>query len=187
MTWIALLRGVNVGGNKKVAMADLRALFAALGLETPATLLQSGNVVFRSPERDRTRLAERLKTETERRLGLKTTYLLRTSAEWATIVARNPFPDAAESDPSHLLMFALTSPAEAAAVLALEPHLGTGERLAGHGAELYVHYAVGIADSRLDNARIDRVLGGCCTGRNWNTVRKLADLADSAAAAVASA
>jgi uncharacterized protein (DUF1697 family) len=182
-TWIALLRGVNVGGNRKIAMADLRALFEALGFDSPATLLQSGNVVFRSLERDREALAERLRVESERRLGLKTTYLLRTSKEWAALVARNPFPDEARSDPSHLLLFALTSTATAEAIAELTPHCAPGERLAGAGGELYVYYGGGIADSKLDNARIDRRLGGCCTGRNWNTVRKLAALAGVGTAA----
>src|SRR4029077_16764688 len=81
-THIGLLRGINVGGNKKVAMADLRGFLADLGFGEPRTLLQSGNVVFRSDSLTGAELERRLDSEAEARLGLKTGVFVRTPEEW---------------------------------------------------------------------------------------------------------
>ena len=85
-THVALLRAVNVGGRGKIAMADLRALLAELGFEAPQSLLQSGNLVFRS-QPSGAALEALLERETQARLGLATDYLVRTAAQWAAIVS----------------------------------------------------------------------------------------------------
>src|SRR5258706_11887701 len=100
MNRIALLRGINVGGNKMVAMSDLRALAARLGLRDARTLLQSGNLVFRS-EKQPAQLEALLEK------NLQAAVFVRTAAEWAKIVARNPFPAEAKSDPGHLIVMLL--------------------------------------------------------------------------------
>lgn len=175
-TWIALLRGVNVGGKKIVPMADLRAMVESLGLGDPRTLLQSGNVCFRSRGGDRRQIAAALESATRKRFGFEVTYVLRSATEWRAIVAANPFPAEAASDPGRLLMFALTAAPDGAAIAALEANVPGDERLRVIGAELYAHYPSGIGTSKLDNARIDRHLQVVSTGRNWNTVLKLATL-----------
>jgi uncharacterized protein (DUF1697 family) len=176
-TWIALLRGVNVGGNRMLPMAALTAMFEELGYAGAKTLLQSGNVVFRAPERNAAKLAARLERETASRLGVATTYLLRTAGEWGSIVANNPFPAEAVADPSRLLMLALSGAPAPGAVAALERANPGKERLAVVGRELYVLYDRGMGTSKLTANLIDRHFGGVCTGRNWNTVLKLARLA----------
>lgn len=176
LTWIALLRGINLTGHRAVRMAELRALFEELGYEQPRTLLQSGNVVFRSRERDAAKLARRLETETEKRLGVRTRYLLRSAAEWQAIVAANPFPDAARTDPARYLVMALTGPAEDAAVEALRRANPGKERIKAIGRELYVVYPDGVGVSKLNAYLVDRHLGCVSTARNWNTVLKLAAL-----------
>jgi len=108
-TYVALLRGINVGGKNKIAMADLRAFLADLGLADPKTLLQSGNVVFRSEGKSVSALENFLEKETAARLSVAADYVVRSSAEWAKVVAANPFPREAESDPSHLVVMFLKS------------------------------------------------------------------------------
>ena len=87
-TRIALLRGVNVGGKTKIAMADLRAMLADLGFGEPRTLLQSGNAVFRSDKLTGSDLERLLETETEKHLGLKTDFFVRTPEEWREVPSR---------------------------------------------------------------------------------------------------
>jgi uncharacterized protein (DUF1697 family) len=176
-TWVALLRGVNVGGNRKLPMADLAAMFAKLGFEGAKTLLQSGNVVFRAGESDAGKLARRLEAESAKHLGLSTTYLLRTAEEWAAIVAANPLRAEAKADPSRTVLLALQKVPAVAALSALARANPGKEKICAVGRELYVHYPQGQADSKLTANLIDRHLGGVCTGRNWNTVRKIARLA----------
>ena len=102
-TYVALLRGINVGGRNRVAMQDLRKLCERLGLENVRTLIQSGNVVFQSSSRDASALETRLEQETAKRLGVAPAFFVRTADEWAALVKKNPFPDEATSDPGHLL------------------------------------------------------------------------------------
>src|SRR6266849_2807589 len=100
---IALLGGINVGGHNKVAMSELRDLLAALGFAGARSLLQSGNLVFESPRLTGAALERLLEVETAKRLEVSVEYLVRTADEWERIVARNPFPNEARRDPSHLV------------------------------------------------------------------------------------
>ena len=176
-TWIALLRGVNLGPSRRLLMSDLTGVFRALGYGDAKTLLQSGNVVFRAAEKSAAKLERRLEAETEKRLGLTTTYLLRSAAEWAAIVAANPFPKEAAADPARTVLVALQAPPAAAAVAALARANPGREKLRAMGRELYVYYPDGQGESKLTAPLIDRHLGGVATARNWNTVLKLARLA----------
>src|SRR2546426_6076752 len=106
-THLALLRAINVGGHRKVAMADLRRFLADLGFEDPRTLLQTGNLVFRCSRRTGDGLERLLETEAAKRLELQTDFFVRTVEEWRTIIARNPFRGEAERDPGHLVVMCL--------------------------------------------------------------------------------
>jgi uncharacterized protein (DUF1697 family) len=176
-TQIALLRGINVGGNKKVAMADLREMLNALGFADPRSLLQSGNLVFRSDARKSADLERLLDAETEKRLGLKTEFFVRTAKEWKAVVESNPFPDEAERDPSHLVVMFLKDAPDARDVEALQAAITGREVVRAVGRQAYITYPDGIGDSRLTNAVIEKKLGTRGTGRNWNTVMKLDALA----------
>ena len=173
---IALLRAVNVGGTGRVAMADLRALAAGLGLDEPRTLLQSGNLVFRTDGPADAALEGRLEAAAAERLGLTVGFFVRSAAEWADIIARNPFPDEAAGDPGHLLVQFLKVPPAASAVAALSAAIKGPERVRAEGAQAYVVYPDGIGRSRLTGPMIEAKLGPA-TGRNWNTILKLAALA----------
>jgi uncharacterized protein (DUF1697 family) len=161
---VALLRAVNLGSHKAVAMADLRKLFTDLEFEDVRTLLNSGNVVFRSDAKPEA-LEHVLEKEAAERLGLDTEFFVRTAAQWNAIVKANPFPAEAKRDPAHLLLTACKKP------------VGKNVKATGvkrevfrtNGREIYIVYPDGVGRSRL---KLD-VVG---TARNWNTVLKLADL-----------
>ena len=161
---IALLRAINLGSHKAVAMADLRELFTDLGLEDVRTLLQTGNVVFRSDARPPA-LERLLEKEAADRLGLETEFYVRTGAEWQAIVKANPFTKEAKQDPAHLV---LTVCKNAPGNTSKATGVGR-EVFRASGREVYIVYPDGIGRSRLKL----NVVG---TGRNWNTVLKLAAL-----------
>lgn len=170
---VALLRAVNVGGRGAVAMADLRALFAALGLEDPRSLLNSGNLVFGAAGQPPARLEQRLEKEAAARLGVATDFFVRTAAEWDELVAANPFTAEARSDPGHLLVMALKDAPSAAALAALRDASVGRERVQLAGRTAYLVYPDGVGRSRLTAALVERKLGTRGTARNWNTVLKL--------------
>jgi uncharacterized protein (DUF1697 family) len=179
---VALLRGINVGGNVKVAMAELRGLVEALGLTDARTLLQSGNLVFTDPKKRKpAQLEALLEKETKEELGVTPDYMIRTPEEWAEIVAANPFPEMAKEDPSHLLVYALKGEApDAAAIARLNAAIVGPEEVAAVGRELYITYPDGIGTSKLSTNLIEKTLGKHRgTGRNWNTVLKIAALLEA--------
>jgi uncharacterized protein (DUF1697 family) len=177
--FIALLRAVNVGGRKPVAMSELRDLVSRLGFAAVRSLLQTGNLVFEADGRTSADLERLLETEAARCLELETDVFVRSAREWDAIVARNPFPDEARRDPGHLVVMVLKDAAKAEDVKVLQAAITGPELVRAEGKELYVTYPAGIGRSRLTNAVIERRLSTRATGRNWNTVLKLAALAAS--------
>ncbi|HEV8579867.1 MAG TPA: DUF1697 domain-containing protein [Thermoanaerobaculia bacterium] len=176
---IALLRAVNLGSHNKVGMADLRKLLSDLGFEDAQSLLQSGNLVFGSEGRKGAQLEELLETEAKKRLGLDTDFMVRTASEWRAIIDGNPFPEEAERDPGHLVVMALKEQAGPKDVAALQEAIKGREVVRGKGRHVYIIYPDGIGRSKLTNALIEKKLGTRGTGRNWNTVLKLAGLAEA--------
>jgi uncharacterized protein (DUF1697 family) len=174
--YVALLRGINVGGNKLLGMAKLRGVFAEIGLGEARSLLQSGNMVFESEGRTSVQLEKLLEAETLQRLGLATTFFVRTAREWKSVVADNPFPDAAKQDPSHLMVLFLKQTPAPASIQALRAAIVGREKVEAVGRHAYIHYPDGIGRSRLTPAILDAKLGQRGTARNWNTVLKLTAL-----------
>jgi len=173
---VALLRGINVGGQKLLAMSDLRDLLAKLGFANVRTLLQSGNVVFQSQGKTTQANEILLEVEIEKRFGHAVTCLVRNDAEWKKIIARNPFSKEAEGDPSHLLVMCLKKEAKNKDVDTLRAAIKGPEIVSASGKQLYIVYPAGIGTSKLTNSLIERKLGTIGTARNWNTVLKLAEL-----------
>ena len=173
MLHIALLRGVNMGGHKLVAMSDIVALATELGLKDARTLLQSGNLVFSSGKSAQT-LEILLAKALHDRLGLSTQVMIRSQAEWENIVAGNPFPDEARGDPSHLAALFLKDKPVSKKLADLKSCIVGREYFEARDRVLYVYYPDGQGSSKFTVAVIDRKLGTVATGRNWNTVLKLA-------------
>lgn len=171
--YVAFLRAVNVAG-KSLAMSALRDFAAALGLDEPRTLLQSGNLIFRTAGRKPAELEALLEREAEKRLGVATDFLVRSGRELGTILVDNPFPTAARRDPAHLLVMFLKDESPADAIAALRKAIVGRESIAAQARQLYVVYPDGIGRSKLTARLIEQKLGTRGTGRNWNTVVKLA-------------
>ncbi|MGH7643027.1 MAG: DUF1697 domain-containing protein [Candidatus Dormibacteria bacterium] len=177
-TQIALWRAVNVGGTAKVSMGELRQLLLELGMGNPRTLLQTGNVVFGSSETDGAALEGLLEAETTARWGLSTQVIVRPAKELSSVIAKNPFPESVRQDPSHVVVVFLKSPPGTDGVRALAAAPGP-ERVAAGDRHIYATYPDGIGRSKLTMTLIERRLGSRGTARNWNTVLKLAALAQS--------
>lgn len=173
---VCLLRGVNLGGHNKVAMADLRRLCADLGFENPQTLLNSGNVLFDAGRKAPAQLERLLETEARKRIGIETEFFIRTSEEWGELIAGNPFAREAIDDPGRLLAFVLKDPVGSREVASLQKAITGPEVVRGKGKHVYITFPAGQGQSRLTTAVIDSRLGTRGTGRNWNTVVKIAHL-----------
>jgi uncharacterized protein (DUF1697 family) len=173
---VALLRGINVGGRKMVAMSELRALLGQQGFSEVRTLLQSGNVVFQSDKLRGPALERLLEDQIEKRFEQPVTCLVRTSSEWKGIIAGNPFPKEAEADPGHLLVMCLKKAPKEQDVESLRQGIKGPETLCAKGKELFIVYPAGVGTSKLTHGLIERKLGTNGTARNWNTVLKLAAL-----------
>jgi uncharacterized protein (DUF1697 family) len=176
-TYVGLLRAVNVAGQNRIQMAELRAMLLDLGAIEPHTLLQSGNVVFGSPNRSRSRLEGELEKGLAEKLGVRTDVFLRTADEWADVVGENPFPIQAVNDPGHLLVLLLRGPAVAGGEAAARRAIPGRESLRVVGDRAYIVYPDGVGRSRLTLPLLERTLGARGTARNWNTVLKLEGLA----------
>jgi uncharacterized protein (DUF1697 family) len=176
MKYAALLRGINVGGNKQVPMADLRAMTTKLGFAEPKTLLQSGNLVFEARSQPMAKLEELLEAATKKHIGVECSYLLRNATEWAKMVAANPFKAEAKADPAHLTVTFCREAPTSAALRLLQAEARGEEALRTAGRELFVWYPDGMGTSKLAIALSKNRLGTICTARNWNTVMKVGAL-----------
>ena len=174
--FVALLRGINVGGNKSIRMAELKALLEGFGLADVKTLLNSGNVVFTAGKGSGALMKE-LEDAVEKKFGFRPTIVLCTMAQLKKILEANPFPDMAKSDPSHLLVMTLAQKAKASAKASLAKVYSGPEEIEIKGANVYVTYPNGIGKSKLTNALLEKHIG-VGTARNWNTLTKLLAIAE---------
>lgn len=175
-TNVALLRGINLGGRNKVGMDSLRQLFLALGHVDVKSYLQSGNVIFRSPVKESSRLARDIEERLARDLGLTVTVLLRTGDDFEQIVANNPFLGR-KIDPGKLHVTFLADKPDHERAPRLETPAGDSDEFSLAGREVYLHCPDGYGRTKLNNAYIERRLGVAATTRNWKTVTSLCDLA----------
>jgi uncharacterized protein (DUF1697 family) len=176
-TYISVLRAINLGSHNKIAMSDLRAMLETLGCEEPKTVVLSGNVVFKSPIGSADKVEKLLEAASATHLGVTTDYFVRTAREWRAIIAANPFPKAARTDPGHLVMMCLRDAPSPAQVKALQEAIKGREIMKTHGRQAYFVYPDGIGRSKLTIKMIEKALGTTGTARNWNTVLKLGELA----------
>lgn len=177
-TFIALLRGINVSGRNKIPMSELRSLCAELGWKDVQSYIQSGNLVFKA-ESTPAKLETALEQAIEGRFGLSIPILVRAAAVWPDYIKDNPYPEASQSEPN-LVMLALSKAApKPDAAEKLRERAVCGERISQVGDSLWVHYAEGVAKSKLSPALFDRLVGSSVTARNWRTVLKLQEMAGS--------
>ena len=163
-------------------MEDLRLLYESLGLEKPKTLINSGNVVFRSKETNVAKLAKRIEDAIEKKFGFHSDVLLRTAAELRKTVQKNPFRKRDDIDPGKLLVTFLPSDPFPEIREKLAKLEGYPEELRLESRELYIYFPNGQGRSKLTPV-LGRILKDSGTGRNWNTVTKLLEMAEELEAA----
>jgi uncharacterized protein (DUF1697 family) len=170
--FIALLRGVNVGGHAPVPMARLRELCAALGWTGVETYIQSGNVVFEASGK-----AAALEAALEKALaeafGFAPAVIVRSAAQLKAMAAANPFPEASETEPNRILVGLGKARPKAGAAEVIQAKAAAGETVAEAGGALWFHYPNGAGTSKLTPKLIDRAAGSPVTARNWRTVTTL--------------
>lgn len=175
---IAMLRGVNLGPHRRIKMADLCAVCESLKCRDVQTYVQSGNVIFRTAERDLVLLTKRMEKAIEKRFGFQSDAILRTTAEMRAVIARNPFAKRRGIDPKKLLVtFLAEDPGEDARTivrkLKTEP-----EELWIDGREMYMYFPNGMARPKISWSAIEKILKTSGTGRNWNSVTNMLQIAE---------
>jgi uncharacterized protein (DUF1697 family) len=174
-TYVALLRGVNLGPQRRVSMAALRALLDDHGYANVRTYLQSGNVVLESPLSAR-RLEQALEKQLAAGLGFDVDVLVRNGTELASIVSKNPLRRVA-SDPARYLVTFLREKPSKALIERLSAASENGERVAAAGRELFSWHPGGVGRSPLAKLLQPKSLGIAASARNWRVVAQLAELA----------
>jgi uncharacterized protein (DUF1697 family) len=176
--FVALLRGINVGKHRRVAMADVRSLLTDAGYAGVRTHLQSGNVLFAGPARQ-PRAVERSVEEALRSgLGIEIDVMVRTPSELANVLSVNPFLARGE-DPATLYVSFLKSRPGADSAAALDGVGFDPDEFALQGRELYLRYPGGLGRSKMTAAFFERALGVPGTVRRWSVVTKLAELVEA--------
>jgi uncharacterized protein (DUF1697 family) len=174
-TWVALFRGINVGGKNILPTKDLVSALEKAGAQDVRTYIQSGNAVFRSEETDASSLTDRIKAVIGEGNGFRPQVLLLGSEEVERAIRSNPFPEA-ESDPKTLHMYFLASSPERPDLDTLEGIKGARERFVLDNGVFYLHAPEGVGRSKLA-ANVEKLLGVSATARNWRTVRKVMEMA----------
>lgn len=179
-TYVALLRGINVGGHKKVAMADLRTLLSNMGCTEVRTYVQSGNAVFGSDLKTAGEVERAVGQQISADLGMDVTVLVRTPDELAGVVAANPF-DEADAEPTKVVVYFLSEPVNPDGLTTLLPPAFAPEELSVGDRVLYLRLPSGQARSELVVALGKIKLGVDVTARNWRTVTTLLEMASPTA------
>jgi uncharacterized protein (DUF1697 family) len=181
---VSMLRGVNVGGHHQVKMDALRDLYQSLGFGHAQTFIQSGNVVCTASSGDLAGLAKHIADAIELRFGFRCDAIIRTASELRDVVARNPFAERPGIDPAKLLVTFLGAdpdPKGRDQVLGID---AAPEELRVDGRQVYLYFPNGIARPTLSWAQIGKTMKTPATARNWNTVRKLLEIAERLETAV---
>lgn len=174
-----MLRGVNVGPNRRVPMADLRTLFEQAGHQNVRTYVQSGNIVLAAGDTAPAELEREAGRLIADRFGFDVPVIARTRAELAAVVARDPLGDVV-TDPKRYQVSFCSAEVAPEVVSTLQAAAVGDERLVAHGRELYAWHPDGVARSKLWNALAGKGLGAVATARNWTTVTTLLQMAEEA-------
>ena len=174
-TYLALLRGVNVGGKNKLPMKDLVDICLEAGCKNVRTFIQSGNVIFDATPRSLAQLPGKIAALITGRFGYQTPVMVRSLLQISEVVANNPFLKQGDTEEALHVLFLADVP-EAESIAGLDPERSPGDTFIVCGQEIYLKLPNGVADSKLTNIYFDKKLGTICTGRNWRTVTKLLEL-----------
>jgi uncharacterized protein (DUF1697 family) len=175
---ISMLRGVNVGAHNRIKMDSLRAVYESLKLEDPRTYIQSGNVIFRTKEKNTEALAKKIENAFEREFGFRSEVILRTVEELRKTIAASPFSERPDTDPGKLLVTFLGREPGPEAHATLRNLEGYPEELHLLGRELYIYFPNGAGRSKLAWSSVAKLLKSTGTARNWNSVTQMLVIAE---------
>lgn len=175
---ISMLRGVNLGPHHRIKMDALRDMYESAGLRNPQTFVQSGNVIFKTRESDLVRLSKRIEKAIEQTFGFHADCIIRTTAELRDVVDNNPFEKRSGIEPARLLITFLAADPGQAARDGLHKIKAEPEELYARGRELYIYYANGLARPKLSWPVLEKIVKTSGTGRNWNSVTKMLEMAE---------
>ena len=170
---IILFRAMNTGG-VRAPVGEQRAMAEAMGLGNPRTLLASGNLVVET-DREPGDLEVAIEAETEKRFGRRIDAIVRTPAQWVAMMAANPFPERAASDPSRLVVMVMKDGIKPGGLEAVRAFAAGEEAVEAAGGALWFWHPAGIGRSKMSEKAQPRLIG-LGTGRNWNMVLKLAEM-----------
>jgi uncharacterized protein (DUF1697 family) len=168
--YVALLRGINLGGHKKIKMDELRASLAALGFAEVKTYIQSGNVVFKAAKISDKALSKKIEATILSQFGHSVSVMIRTAEELEQVIANNPFLKQPDIDQTKLHVMFLREPPAPSALQQLETLVLKPDQFRSLGKELYFYLPNGVAESAVMKKPLDRVLAIPTTMRNWRTV-----------------
>src|SRR5260370_14963031 len=174
--YVAMLRGINVGGQKIVNMGKVRASFGTLEFNSVRTYVQSGNVIFNAPKASSTKLSKRIKGRISCDFGFQITVVLRTSDEMKKIVHDNPFLKDTKTDRSKLHVILLSQLPATANIAKLDALDSNPDQFRVLGQEIYLYCPNGYGRSKLSNNAVEKLLAVEATTRNWKTANTLAEL-----------
>lgn len=172
MIYIAILRGINVSGSKKLPMVELRELLSNLGFTEVQTYIQSGNVVFKSSEKNQEKLGNQIAQAIKKQYDYDVPVLVKTIDQWKTAIANNPFTERDIS--KQAITFLATIPKETTIDIDSK-----GDQFKIINSEVYLYCPNGFGRSKLSNNLFERKLKTQATTRNWRTIYKLLDLAEA--------
>ena len=175
---ISMLRGVNLGPHNRIKMDELRALYESLKLADARSYVQSGNVIFRTKEKNSPQLAKKIQTGIQKKFGCCPEVILRTSEELQSAIAANPFPEQTKSEPSKVLVTFLAAEPPRDAEANLQKFQDLPEKLHLKGRELYIYFPNGAGRSRLPWSAVEKFLKVTGTARNWNSVQAMLKIAE---------
>jgi uncharacterized protein (DUF1697 family) len=174
-TFLALLRGINVGGKNMLPMKDLTEMFVAAGCDNVRSYIQSGNIVFNAADRLSGQIAGVITARIAERFGYRTPVVLRTVKQLEHVVCNNPFLRKGAAEETLHVLFLADLP-DPRSINALDPDRSPPDAFIVRGQEVYLHLPNGVARTKLTNDYFDSKLTTTSTGRNWRTVMKLLEL-----------
>lgn len=180
---ICMLRGVNLGPHNRMKMDALRALCGALKLENPRTYVQSGNVIFRTKEKNIASLAKKIQDAIAREFKFRPEVIVRTTKELRQAIAASPFIGRPNLEPGKILVTFLDAEPGPEARSTLAKFEGYPEEIHLKGREMYIYFPNGAGKSKLPWSSVERLLQTTGTARNWNSVTKMLEIAEELEAA----
>ena len=176
MLYISILRGINVGGHKKIKMADLKALYLELGFNDVTTYIQSGNVVFKSADTDIAYLIQTIENSILKQYGFEVPVIIRTADAWKNIVQNYPFDVNVLDNLTTVLVTLLSTKPTEDSVQILMAYVNNPDHLIIQDKNIYLYTPNGYGKTKLSNNFIEKKLGVKATTRNWKSMLKLYEL-----------